>query len=109
MLQKQYRLPASIRLRNSQAYSFPFFSLRITNNELSSNRYGFIVRKTVDKRAVVRNRIRRVFRSCIEELNPQVRGGKDMLFILNSKLLEMKREDLYNEVHSFFKEKQFLQ
>ena len=109
MLQKQYRLPAATRLRNSLSFTSPFFSLRISNNNLEYNRYGFLVKKAVDKRATVRNRIRRLFRSCIEEMLGEIKAGQDMLFILNNKIVEMKREDLYNEVHSFFEEKHLLQ
>ena len=109
MLQKQYRLPAATRLRNSLSFISPLFSLRVSNNNLEYSRYGFLVKKTVDKRATVRNRIRRLFRSCIEEMLGEIKAGQDMLFILNNKIVEMKREDLYNEVHSFFKEKHLLQ
>ena len=76
---------------------------------LTYNRYGFVVKKAVDKRATVRNRIRRLLRSCIEEMFDEIKPGQDMLFMLNGKIVEMKREDLYNEVHSFFKEKHLLQ
>ncbi len=109
MLQKQYRLPAATRLRNSLSFTSPFFLLRVGNNMLTYNRYGFVVKKAVDKRATVRNRIRRLLRSCIEEMFDEIKPGQDMLFMLNGKIVEMKREDLYNEVHSFFKEKHLLQ
>ena len=109
MLQKQYRLPAATRLRNSLSFTSPYFSLRVSPNGLSFNRYGFVVKKAIAKRATVRNRIRRLLRSCIEEMQTEMVPGKDMLFMLNGKIVEKKREDLYNEVHSFFKEKQLLQ
>ena len=83
--------------------------MRTSINELTYNRYGFVVKKTIDKRATVRNRIRRLFRSCIEEMIDEIVPGQDMLFFLQGKIVEMKREDLYNEVHSFFKEKHLLQ
>jgi ribonuclease P protein component len=108
MLPKQYRLPAATRLRNSLSFSTPFFTLRVSPNEFPYSRFGFVVRKAVDKRATKRNHIRRLFRSCIEEMREEIKGGQDLLFILNGKIVEMRREDLYNEVHSFFKEKQLL-
>ena len=109
MLQKQYRLPGAIRLKSPTSFTTPTFFLKVSKNDLEYSRFGFVVRKTVDKRATVRNRIRRVFRSCIEEMQQEVKVGYDMLFLLKNVILEKKREALYNELHEFLKEKQFLQ
>lgn len=109
MLQKQYRLPAAVRLRTPSSFTLPLCFIKVANNGLSCSRFGFVVRKTVAKRATVRNRIRRVFRSCIEEMVPEIKTGYDMLFFLKGQILEKKREDLYNELHAFLKEKNLLQ
>lgn len=108
MLDKQYRLPAAVRLTSPKSFSTQTFFLKISKNGLDESRFGFVVRKAVDKRAVKRNRIRRVFRSCIEEMLPEIQKGYDMLFLLKDKILEKKREDLYNELHAFFQEKKLL-
>ena len=108
MLQKQYRLPAAVRLISPISFSTQTFFLKVKKNNLSFSRFGFVVRKAVDKRATVRNRIRRLFRSCIEEMLPEIASGQDMLFLLKAQVLEMKREDLYNELHDFLKEKNLL-
>jgi ribonuclease P protein component len=108
MLHKQYRLPATTRLGNATTFTTHLFILKVKKNDLTHNRFGFVVRKTVDKRATERNRIRRVFRSCIEEMLPQFSLGHDMLFLLKRPILEMERDALYNEVHSFFREKHLL-
>ncbi|HSA84486.1 MAG TPA: ribonuclease P protein component [Patescibacteria group bacterium] len=109
MLPKEVRLPAKVRLVRAQSYSSLPFLCKYTSNNLPTSRFGFVVRKTLDKRATVRNRIRRVFRSLIEELLPRIQTGHDLLFILNRELLEMKREEMYNRVYAFLKEKQLLQ
>lgn len=108
MLQQQHRLPGTVRLKSPISFSSPSFFLKVAENNLSQNRFGFLVRKTDEKRATDRNRIRRVFRSCIEEMLPEIQPGRDMLFILKRQILEMKREDLYNELHAFFKQKNLL-
>ena len=105
MLPKQYRLPATARLKHPASFTTPLFFLKVAPNGLSSSRFGFVVRKTVAKRATARNRIRRVFRSCIEESLTEIREGQDMLFILNASVLEKKREELYNTLYSFLREK----
>jgi ribonuclease P protein component len=105
MLEKKYRLPATLRLANGSSYTTPLFFLKTSSNGLTYSRFGFVIRKTVDKRATVRNRIRRVFRSCIEEMREELKEGVDMLFLLKSPVLEMEREALYNTLYSFLKEK----
>src|SRR5688572_23529732 len=109
MLQKQYRLPAAVRLQSPKSFATQPFFLKVSKNELTMSRFGFVVRKQVDKRATARNRIRRVFRSCIEDMLAEISPGYDMLFFVKSQVLEMKREDLYNELHVFLKDKKLLQ
>lgn len=109
MLDKQYRLPAAVRINSPQSFATQTFFLKVGRNDLAFSRFGFVVRKSVDKRATARNRIKRVFRSCIEEMLPEIKHGHDMLFFLKGRVLEMNREELYNELHAFLKEKQLLQ
>jgi ribonuclease P protein component len=108
MLHKDYRLPASTRLIRSQVYTTPYFTLRIAKSNHTRSRFGFVVGKAIDKRATTRNRIRRFLRSCIETLLPDIKDGNDMLFFPKRSILEMKHEDLYNEVQSFMLKQQLL-
>ncbi len=57
------------------------FVLKGRRNNLSLNRFGFIVSKRIDKRAVVRNRTHRAYRQCVENIQPISPGGYDMLFV----------------------------
>jgi len=68
-------------------------------NTLSHSRFGFVVGKTIDKRAVVRNRIKRVFRSIIEEKWLDT-YGQDVLFILNKNTVNATRENMQKETDS---------
>jgi len=101
MLAREYRLPATTKLSQARFGRIAFFSVKYAKNELPSSRFAFIVRKTVDKRAVVRNRIRRVFRSCIEELQEQIIPGYDMLFFLEKGIMDVTRAELLKEVTTF--------
>ena len=82
--------------------------MKIGKNDLSQNRFAFLVRKTVDKRAVARNRIRRVFRSCIEELLVEINLGYDMLFFLEKGIMEKSQKELCAELKVFLREKGLL-
>jgi len=108
MLEKQYRLPATTRLKNYDLFDSQAFSLKIAKNNLKTSRFGFVIGKKTDKRATTRNRIRRVFRSCIEEMFSEIKTGHDMLFFLKSGILEIKRKELYNQVYDFLKEKDLI-
>jgi ribonuclease P protein component len=105
MLKRVYRLPASQKPKNATYFKSAFFSLRITKNNLANNRYGFVVKKALDKRAVVRNRIRRVFRSSIEEMNDDIKNGYDMLFVLEKGIIGKVREEVFRDLDKFLTEK----
>lgn len=77
-------------------------------NGLTYNRFGFVISKKVDKRAVVRNRSKRLLRSCIEEVVGRLVGKYDMLFIINKNLTEKSRDDIMIEVVSVLKSARLL-
>lgn len=108
MLKKTHRLPSSIRLTNARYYKTADFSVRIAKNDAAVSRFGFIVRKSVDKRATARNRARRVLRSCIEEMLPAITKGQDMLFSLEKGIIGKSREEVCGEVTKLLTEKKLL-
>lgn len=108
MLAKEYRLPSNAQLKGSRFYKTPLFSVKIAKNGVEESRFAFLVRKKVDKRAVVRNRIRRIFRSCIEEMLGEIVSGHDMLFFLERGIVDKRREELFQEIKTFFEEKKLL-
>lgn len=67
-----------------------------------------MVKKALDKRAVQRNRARRVFRSCIEEMIDDIKGGHDMLFVLEKGIMGKGREEIFGEVRKLLAEKKLL-
>ena len=108
MLAREYRLPATVKLSHAQFVRTPLFSLKYSKNTLEVSRFAFVVRKSVDKRAVARNRIRRVFRSCIEEQRVQIVSGYDMLFFLEKGIIDKQQKDLCRELQIFLQQKQLI-
>ncbi len=108
MLAREYRLPATVKVTRSHFAKTELFSVKYAQNNLERNRFAFVVKKSVDKRAVVRNRIRRVFRSCIEELLPHMVQGYDMLFFLEKGIIDKQQADLCQELLEFLKDKQLI-
>lgn len=94
MLKTMYRLPAHVKLVQVTHYKTPFFQLRVARNTLPHNRYGFVVSKAVDKRAVVRNTIKRMIRAHMEQLHTQLTQGDDFLFVLQKPALTAEKTAL---------------
>src|SRR5579872_1892261 len=108
MLKRQFRLPARSRLKRPFTFSTDLFTVKYATCTLPYSRFGFIVTKAVDKRAVVRNRMRRVLRSCIEERLSLIVPGYDMLFFLKPGIIGKEREELCGEIEKFLAEKHLI-
>lgn len=100
MLKKELRLPAGLRLTRFAAYRSQSFKLLASENGLTHCRCGFIISKKIDKRAVVRNRSKRLLRSCVEEIMGKLNGKYDMLFIIQKNLTDKTHDDIMSEVVS---------
>lgn len=104
MLKKKYRLPASAKLGKASTKSFRHFILKAANSNLSYPRFAFVISKKVDKRAVVRNKIKREMTSYIQNIINKVSPEKDMLFILKRSSVENTRELLSDLKEALSKE-----
>ena len=85
MLKKQFRLDARKRLTNAKAFSTPLFTALICHNGLPHIRCGVIVGKKVSKKAVERNRIRRLIVTKVQENHIKHSLGMDVLFLVKKK------------------------
>jgi ribonuclease P protein component len=98
MLQRKFRLPASVRMFHAETIYSPYFTLKITKNDLDINRYGFIVGKKIDKRAVGRNHLKRRFRAGVEHMGETIKKGHDFLFLLKKEAQEQSTAALFEEI-----------
>src|SRR5476649_2290459 len=104
MFNRQYRLPAQTKLNHPNSYFSQSFVLKVSKNNLLYSRFCFIIGKKIHKQAVKRNKSRRRFRACIEDMQTQIKNGYDMLFILKQGIGEKDKESLTQEITIFFKE-----
>ena len=109
MLAREYRLPATIRLSHPRYIKHSLFSCKYAKNNCNVSRFAFVVRKAVDKRAVARNRIKRVFRSCIEELREQISPGYDMLFFLEKGIIEKQQQEVCQQLYVALQQQHLVQ
>jgi ribonuclease P protein component len=94
MLKRKFRLLKETKFDKKNTYTSPFFVLKITKNEKSFSRFGFVVSKQVDKRATTRNRIKRQVRACIENNFDKIKPGYDMLFVLKKQILDKETVEI---------------
>ncbi len=93
MFKRENRLVKNIRFNNSYSIFAPQFILKEKKNELALNRFGIIVSKKIDKRAVTRNKIKRFFRQTLVDLNKNMTSGHDILFIVKTGILSKTEEE----------------
>lgn len=109
MLKKIYRLSARSTLQKPSIVQTPFFTMRFVLNNLPHSRFGFIVSKKVDKRAVVRNKTKRKVRFFIEKMRKNIAPGYDILFSLKKSAINEETSSLYLCMENIFKkEKLFI-
>lgn len=92
MFKRENRLVSGIRFNNSYSFSVPQFVLKERKNGLLLNRFGVVVSKKIDKRAVERNKIKRIFRNALVNLNNNMIVGHDILFIVKIGTLSKTEE-----------------
>jgi ribonuclease P protein component len=101
MFRRENRLVPGARFNNSHLLIVPQFVLKEKENELSVNRFGVVVSKKIDKRAVARNKIKRFFRQMLSELNENINPGHDILLIVKKKILGATKEESMSNIGNF--------
>lgn len=108
MFKKKYRLPKSVQFFNARVNETPFFKLKTVKNSLLQNRYGFLISKKNAKSAVVRNKTKRRFRGCLENIDNQLKQGYDMFFIIKKNAIAEKTSVLCIDINGLLKKEKFL-
>jgi ribonuclease P protein component len=71
----------------------PYFSAKLWRNELQYHRFGFVISKKVDKRAVLRNGLKRKMAVLVCSL-PIKNMGYDMVFFMKKTAVEAPEDDI---------------
>ena len=85
MLKKEFRLRKQKDFENifNKGFYFSgnFLLLKTVKNNLPISRFGFIVSKKISKKAVQRNRVKRLLRESVRLRQKDIRTGFDAVFI----------------------------
>ena len=99
MLSKPHRLPAS---------DIPFVmktGRRVVGKGITfiytpgAGRFCFIVSTKVDKRATVRNRVRRLMSESVRHLLPTLSSPMDAIFIASKRLVGLSQQEVEQRIH----------
>jgi ribonuclease P protein component len=107
MLKKAYRL-SSVRLNNFNKIASDSFDIKIAKNNMEISRFGFVISKKIDKRAVIRNLIKRKLSRCIEEIFDRIETGSDFVFYPKLNAINIDQKSLAKELESVFKKERII-
>jgi ribonuclease P protein component len=97
MLKRENRLSKIIHRVGERKYFSPLFQVKISENKEEKARFGFIVSKKIDKRAVVRNKTKRVLREAVKIFIDKLLG-KDIIIIARKKLSFKEKDEVVKEL-----------
>jgi len=104
MLKKQYRLSDFKKLK-SKTINSPLFTLKYLESGEKVSKFAFIISKKIDKRAVVRNKIKRQLSKSIENILEKIKTGYNFIFIARKEILGKNQKEIETEVEKIFPEK----
>lgn len=108
MLKRKYRLDSKSKVKFGKPFSTPFFVIRTSENSLQYNRFRFVVSKKIDKRAVVRNKIKRILNSCVENIFEDINKGYDIMFFVRKEILNLSPDEICYTIKEAFAKKGLL-
>lgn len=98
MFKKENKLPVRGKLKTIKVISSPLFSIRVAENTLQIARFSITVPKTVDKRAVYRNKIKRLVAEEVKKLLPDIKKGHDFLLFIKKEILKINSQEIGKEL-----------
>lgn len=85
-------------LRYGRRISSPLFQLLVRPSGFTHPRFVFIAARAVDKRAVVRNRLRRRVREYLRKNIKELHPGRDIAVIIKKEAASASRNEFYEDL-----------
>lgn len=84
--------------RKGQKFQGRFFGFLVFQTHLGFSRFGFIISKKISKKAIQRNRTKRLLRETVRTLLPVLRPGFDILILGKKDLMEKSLAEIQSEM-----------
>jgi len=98
MLPKLYRLTGQRNFKliaeRGRALFLKELGIKWLENNLANSRFAFVVSTQIDKRAVVRNKIKRRLREIIHQNLKNIESGFDLMFLTRLAIKNLEYKDL---------------
>lgn len=95
MLKKKNRLPAGcFKAKYSEHKRNRLFYVKIKPNGLSLSRFGIVITKSVERRAVGRNRLRRIIYRLLREKKFDLASGRDVIIFVYPEALNADKKNM---------------
>ncbi|MEK7463240.1 MAG: ribonuclease P protein component [Patescibacteria group bacterium] len=100
MLAKKYRLPIqSVLNKSGRTFRGRSFLIKAFSNQADFNRFGVVISKKVDKRAVKRNWIKRIVLDTAKKFVVAENKNKfDVLIIVYPAMIKLEKADIIKEL-----------
>ncbi len=103
MLKKQNRLARVNKKGQSKFLVSPNFNIRISENKEKETRFGIVVSKKTSKKAVLRNKTKRIIREIIRTNLSDIIKEKDIIIVSKKTLNQKLRKEAEQDLLSVFK------
>lgn len=114
MLPKKYRLPLRTELKRikkeGNLYQGKFFGLLLSqlNSTINVSRFAVIISNKIDKKAVKRNKIRRLIYEALWSLYPKIKNGAEGVFLVKKTISQATFLEIKDEIKNLFKKNKLL-
>ena len=112
MLPKNYRITKKkdfeLIFKKAKNFKNNLFVLKVLPNNLELSRFAFVISQKVSKKAVVRNKIRRMLSRVIEGKIQEIKTGLDIIFIVLKESNKKSFLDIESEILNTFKKSKLL-
>lgn len=103
MLSSKYRIKRRIDFARSEIdgklYQSKNFGINVFDRQDDNNpRFAFIISTKISKKAVVRNRIKRIISETLRLNVDKIRNGLDVVFLIKPLIIKENRNKIENEV-----------
>lgn len=107
MLKKEFRLRKQKDFENvfnkGVYFSGKYLMLKAVENNLPFSRFGFVVSKKVSKKAVERNRAKRLMSESIRLSQEEIKSGFDIIFVSRAGIVGKNFEEIKESIKKLLK------
>lgn len=103
MLKRENRLSKVSGKKSSLFFNSALFNIRISENKEKESRFGIVVSKKISKKAVFRNKTKRIIRNIITDNLDKIAKNKDITIVSKKILSKEFKKQAEQELTELFR------